>query len=487
MCVSDPPPRPAGRRFGHVAALVVVVALSAFALRAAATGPVNGAGADVQALAAGTRAMIAAIGTLPEPAALRIGGDVHALAGSIDQALVKLRQLPAPFPDPEIAHDLRYLRDLVEAATAELELAGRGEADPLAAAWQAQVDRLASAGKARLAQVDIAADRWIGHMRRSIVTIEERPDALIVTSIDRLAYDGARAAGTALFLIGLLVLGYQLLTVGDGGLGLLGLIRHAPLMSSAGVAGVALFMAGSFVLGTDPSALVDLSAHRQVQTREHPCQVLAVENRQLRQAQKLESARLVGLVEERMAGAARTCLGLDSDMAAAEVVGVLAARAEQPVTLLQARSLSEPAQRAPGQPDGEDEMPADLDRAVEIPQEGPVAEAPGVAAAGVEPLRLAAVQVAEAGPAQAEAANASIPDEAAAGATGPIPMPAPRDFITTTDVNFRAGPSPQADRLGTLPRGTSVRMVSDEGRWSVVRLSDGRAGYVATNFLRPAH
>jgi uncharacterized protein YgiM (DUF1202 family) len=69
----------------------------------------------------------------------------------------------------------------------------------------------------------------------------------------------------------------------------------------------------------------------------------------------------------------------------------------------------------------------------------------------------------------------------------PMPAhPAPREFVTTTSLNYRAGPSRSAPKLGTLADGTSVHMVDHADDWSIVRLGDGRSVYVASAYLERA-
>jgi hypothetical protein len=65
------------------------------------------------------------------------------------------------------------------------------------------------------------------------------------------------------------------------------------------------------------------------------------------------------------------------------------------------------------------------------------------------------------------------------------PNDAPRELVTTAGVNFRAGPSVDAPRLGALPEGSQVRFLGEERGWTHIQLGDGRDAYVASSFLRP--
>jgi hypothetical protein len=91
-------------------------------------------------------------------------------------------------------------------------------------------------------------------------------------------------------------------------------------------------------------------------------------------------------------------------------------------------------------------------------------------------------------------------DQASAGVRGPEQaapagdqnQPGPgdeqaRSFVATPPVglNYRAGPSVDAARLGALPEGTVVELVSTQDGWARVRLPDGQSAYVDRRFIRP--
>ena len=62
----------------------------------------------------------------------------------------------------------------------------------------------------------------------------------------------------------------------------------------------------------------------------------------------------------------------------------------------------------------------------------------------------------------------------------------PELYVTTSRVNYRAGPSLDAPRLGTFILGAELEVVGEDGGWAEVRLSDGREVYVASEFLKVA-
>lgn len=308
-------------------------------------------------------------------------------------------------------------------------------------------------------------EAWAEQGRRAIVTVEERPDALLVRSVDRLVHDGARAGGLMLFLIGLLLIGMRLLTVGEGAFGLAQAFETP--RSSAGAAALALFMATSLVLGTRPEILLGLSAHTRVQPRPDACRSLVAQRGQLQAAQALSSARLVEAIERRMEGAAATCLALEAEVAAEALEHFVDASATGDGPAGRLNSLV-PAARAHAAERQDAAVPARaLEEAGRSPA-GATVEASGRGAAGARTAFETPV----------------LPEPA------PLmllpPDPAPRALVTTTVVNYRAGPSRGADRLGTLPPETVVRPVSQVDAWSVVRLDDGRAVYIASEFLRHA-
>ena len=58
-------------------------------------------------------------------------------------------------------------------------------------------------------------------------------------------------------------------------------------------------------------------------------------------------------------------------------------------------------------------------------------------------------------------------------------------YVNASALNYRNRPSMDADAvLGTLPRGTKLERLSDEGEWSQVKLADSKVSvYVATRYL----
>jgi hypothetical protein len=62
----------------------------------------------------------------------------------------------------------------------------------------------------------------------------------------------------------------------------------------------------------------------------------------------------------------------------------------------------------------------------------------------------------------------------------------PELYVTTTAVNYRAGPSLDARRLGTFVPGATLAVIGENEGWSEVRLGDGREVFVASEFLELA-
>ena len=63
-----------------------------------------------------------------------------------------------------------------------------------------------------------------------------------------------------------------------------------------------------------------------------------------------------------------------------------------------------------------------------------------------------------------------------------FPVLADTVYVNASALNYRNRPSMDADAvLGTLPRGTKLERLSDEGEWSQVKLADSKVSvYVAT-------
>ena len=468
-----------GRRWRQAALVLVVLALAAFALRTGSMGAAPGAEPGLQALDGALGSMVGSLGHLPEDVRVQAGGEVGTLARSIERILREARQVPATMIEPEVAHEITFLADLVQAIATELDALalGAGEREPAAIA------RLTSAAKASLPRLDAAVGELASKARRAIITIEERPGLVLVTSIDRRIHDGTRAAGIMLFLIGLLVVGFRILGGADGGSDGRGHARKA-LAASARAAALVLLMAGSFALAIRPELAVALSAQTELLPREDSCQSLAVQREQLQTAQALGTPRLIAAVGERVEDAAGACPGAETavandagrsalrDAATPEVARAGMAGGGAPVS-----ELGRPTQAGEAHAT---EIPESLRRG------SPAGGAPAAAQAGeVEPDDRAARTATVTD--EAVAVSAAVPLPPGPAPRMPMPShPAPREFVTMTEVNYRAGPSRSAPKLGTLADGTSVHMVDHADEWSIVRLGDGRSVYVASVYLERA-
>ena len=72
------------------------------------------------------------------------------------------------------------------------------------------------------------------------------------------------------------------------------------------------------------------------------------------------------------------------------------------------------------------------------------------------------------------------------GCAAPEVFPGGREYVVRSDVDyFRNGPA-QPGQPEKLPRGTFLQVLSKEPAYSLVRLADGRSGYIATDHISPA-
>jgi hypothetical protein len=479
--------------------------LAALALPfAASTDDLAGSQSAGERLRAAMQGMTEAVGRLEPPVHNRVAADVYLMAQSIGQALRTLEAQPVPVAEPGLSHDLDYLRDIVLATTTVVEAASEsspGAVAPLAG----EVERLSDAAAARLERIEATLADWRLRTQGAVIEVEAGPEVVVVRSIDRWLYDAVRYGGVALFLIGLLVLGLRLLALGETELGLLDLLRQAPAVTVAGLAIFTLFMGGAVVLATAPGLVVGRSAETVVLTREPPCRILAVQRSDLWAAEEIDSERLVDAVKARMLPTARDCMGLDSEQVAAAAVERFAARRPAADAAATAVAAAPAGTRPPASmqrleneidqllaalrsivPDLAETRATLSDDGNQVVAEGeePVAEgdqAGGAAAANAEGAGT---------PAGEETASAAAENDDDLGQGGefvPVsPNQAPREVVTTAGVNFRAGPSVDAPRLGALPEGSQVRFLGEERGWTHIQLADGRDAYVASSFLRPA-
>jgi hypothetical protein len=450
-------------------------------------------------LRAAMQGMTEAVGRLEPQVHNRVAADVYLMAQSIGQALRALEAQPVTVAEPGLSHDLDYLRDVVLATTEALEAAA-GSSAAAVAPLAGEVERLSDAAAARLERIEATLADWQQRAQRAVIQVDAGPEVVVVRSIDRWLYDAVRYGGVALFLIGLLVLGLRLLALGETELGLLDLLRQAPAVTIAGLAIFTLFMGGAVVLAAAPGLVAGHSAETVVVTREPPCRVLAVQRNDLWAAEAIDSERLVEVIKSRMLPTARDCMGLESEQVAADAVERFAARrpaAEPAATALAA------APDAPRQPASMQRLENEIDQLLAalrsiVPD---LAETRQAMPAGNDQQATAAsdeadgAQAAAAGDGAGAAAGEATASVAAAeddedlgqgGEFVPVsPNDAPRELVTTAGVNFRAGPSVDAPRLGALPEGSQVRFLGEERGWTHIQLGDGRDAYVASSFLRP--
>jgi hypothetical protein len=307
MCIEPRPPAAPGRRWPwrHAAVVLVVLALAAFALRTGSMGAGPAMGLDLPSIGRDIGYMVSALERLRARTGSPVGGEVEMLARSIEDTLAKVRQLPAPMIDLEAAQAIDFLGDLVQTIAAELDAPafppGAGKLE------LAAISRLTAAARAHLARLDAAVADRIAQTRRSIITIEERPDALLVSSIDRRIHDGVRAAGIMLFLIGLLVVGFRALSGSRSVAEAERLGDRMPGAVSPGATALLLVMVGSFALAIRPELVVSPSASAEIRPGEPACQKLAIQREQLRAAEALGSARLIAAVGQRAGDAVGDC------------------------------------------------------------------------------------------------------------------------------------------------------------------------------------
>jgi hypothetical protein len=493
MCIE--PARPVARGRGQLwrraAVLLVVLALAGFALRAGSMSRGPEVGPDLSLIGHDIERMVSTLERLPPRVGSAIASDVKTLARSIEGILVKVGRLPAPMVGPKAAHEIDFLGDLVQTIAAELDAL---RFDPRAREPElATIQHLTAAARAHLARLDAAVADRIEETRRSIITIEQRPDALLVKSIDRRIHDGVRAAGIMLFLIGLLVVGFRVLSGSRAGAEAeqLGNLMRGTV--SPGASALALVMAGSFALAISPELVVSPSS-AEVRPREAACQDLALQREQLRAAEALGSARLIAVVGQRVRDAVGDCLG--EEQAVARVLGHDVQRALPPEG-----EASETSRVETGGAEAEATVGSELSRlmqaghaqAAEVLDDPVQAPADRVVAAG----RDASLPRSPAGSTRRQEGDAAVDLRSATRDPVPLPPepaprmpmpsdPAPREFVTTATVNYRAGPSRSAPRLGTLTDGTAVHMVDHARDWSIVRLGEGRSVYVASAYLERA-
>jgi Bacterial SH3 domain len=450
--------------------------------------------------------MAEALDAAPAEVRTTVSADLLLMSQAIAGALDRLEGGPVPIVDPTLVYDLNLLADIAQAATSELRAAARESGASVPAERIETVGALADAAAARLLEVDLVIDGWAERGRGAVVELTEVDGELVLRTTDRLIYDAVRYASIGLLLVGLLLVGLQLLRMSADRIDPRALLRRTPVLSRLAIGALVLFFVGCLAAGLRPGTLATSSAE-VLQAEQQPCERLGEQRDRLIAAQQLQHAGLVEATKQRMIPAARDCLGLPTAMATAEAIDLLADRTAmaryEPVQPAPAATAAptEPPERpgaaagsvAPAIPElaetTELDALADLLTPYRDPDEPPSGQIDDAAEAPALADRTAAA-------APEPAAGPPLPDEAA-GAPELVPAiaaaaPAVSDgadrsdpalYVTTTAVNYRAGPSLEARRLGTLVAGARLAVIGENDGWSEIRLQDGREVFVASEFL----
>ena len=418
--------------------------------------------------------MTGALTGLPPAVRDEVAAEVRLIAEAAHRTLDRMAMEPGPVADPELAGELSFVADLARAVAAELQhtAAASGESGQTLIS---RLEPLLGAADARLDRIDARVERWAERTRGAVVELESARGVLMIRRVDRMALDAVRYTGVGLLLIGVLVIGLRLLRMSEGQSEPFALMADRPVVSSLAVLALGAFFVASLTFTISPGTLAALSAEVERQPPEHPCLRLERQREHLAAAKAIGHGSLIDAAKQHMVEPARDCLGLASEAAATEAVTRLAARtggdassAGLGPTGAQAGAHSASAALGPAH---EPVRTASRDRS----------------AATVEPIDRTNRQGA-AGRAAGERVDRGS-SVAVRDGQPPIPVlraAAPRERVTTTKVNYRAAPRPDADRLGTLAAGARVTVLGDANGWTEVRLNDGRKAFVASRFLEPA-
>lgn len=500
MCL--PGLRPDARRLGAwplpaVLALVLLVLLS---LRAALT-----AWPDAGPVPATFRAAIVDLRSAAEhlaPATRNaVGATTQLLIERARSTLEGLEGLAVPLTGAAVARDLVFAEDAMRAAAVELAQAPeRG-----VGATAASIETLASEALRRLQRIDLVVGERQEQLAGSIVWLEDDGVRWSVWRLDRTLHDVVRGLGIVLILAGSLAVALRLLDRSRP-LPTVQQLREARPATVIGITAFATFLLGSTGLAVEPTLVPGISPAHTSLPRPGPCGRLETARAVFWEAEESGIAAFSEAVERRLHRDARACLDLGTALAAREATERFLVRLDE------ADPASRPAMSPSAAPPAVSLalMPAIQDDVARL-RASVDALLDEVASLRTErqalAVRLAAASEADRAPAGSGATSGPAPqpaDEPVIAATPPpgvssppapsgeaaaeVPAPpptAPRPFVTTTAVNYRTGPSENASRLGTLPEGARVRLMSESDGWANVRLHDGRSAYVSRAFIRP--
>lgn len=488
----------AGALWGGLILLPVLVL--SVGLRAWAADPVGVTAADDQ-LRAALATMDATFNELPAPARETLAVEVKLLGQSIDAALLRVEQAPVPPLDEALVHDLDFLTDLLIAMTGELRaIQPAGRLDPAASG---RIESLSAAATARIDAVDRIAESWIQQTQGELVELENEDGTIVLRTVDRTVHAAVRQTGLVLLLVGLLLVGLQLLRGGQERAHVADPSWGSPRRSPVALGALSLFFVGALVLTIYPTSLSWLAASEASYPQEHPCQRLEAQRERLGLAQAVDHTGLIEARKHRMVPAAQDCLGLPSEQAAIAAVDQLVARSAAMAASAapEARPMaSAEATPAPvdvgaggvGGPDSESAMAAE--EASEPPSSSDVlAELLAALRQPASPSDDGTFGTASATQEDAtvEPAAGPLPEvpaapPAAIETTGSPATSEPGAYTVTTGLNYRTRPTTDSPRLGIFGPGARVRVTGFEDGWAEIELNDGRRVYAFGEFLEPA-
>lgn len=335
---------------------------------------------------------------------------------------------------------------------------------PVAAAHAGRLD---SAGLAEIRQADQLPAASVMRTEDTVVGLTTAPGLIVIRSIDRSAYDAIRHGALALLLIGLLVIGAQLLRALTQRLEVGALIRDRPMLASVSLGTLVIFVLTALSLAISPGMLARLSAGVEVEQVAHACRSLETEHDRPASARTVGNGELIEAAKRRMHRVAEACLGLPYEAAASAIEQIMV-RSELVKAEAMPTSFGNPANGS------EPDLPAAELIAVNEERSRTDREILSELLASLPPKTKQRPD---------SLARAGL---VADGATAALSGSEPRNLVTRTAVNFRAAPGVESPRLGTLVSGARVNVLRQHSGWAEILLDDDRRVYVASEFLAPA-
>ncbi len=292
-----------------VMVLLCLVVLASSRVALADLFGVNSASKEVHAA---IKELNEVVNRLPAQLQDTIGVNIKLLGSELTRILDEFQTETVPVINDAVVTDMDHLGDVVRALAGHLvEIEGR-QIETLDQDAQSRITQL----MARLREIQTGLDHtvgeWIDLGQKSVVRVEAEAERIIVRATDRVFFDVIRFVSVSLFLIGLLMIGLQLLRVASPDSSSSDKTRRPVVDQALAWAFLGCFLLVSLSLSLRPGLLAEAAARVSTHSRETACERLEKHKTHLAQATAMNSPQLVAATQRRIDATRVKCFDGDT-------------------------------------------------------------------------------------------------------------------------------------------------------------------------------